>query len=235
MDVLPPLCISSSRSSISVGLASSNGGAGCSSKTHICPLLYVICRITVRRFLTVKDNMDFNMTTFIILKPLSIKLAAFTISTVTIKGLQMELFLKNFLTFQTSYSSEPLVLSWLDGSKKKDNLILVIKAIILLETGAFFKDNAKYLTKNVIWRSTPAIRSSPIKWPTHCTRTILTTWYSRYFVISSYSAVNPANIYLFKVSYRKLEKGQWRRSEVFIVNFEHISHLFVVFLLTLNK
>ena len=38
-----------------------------------------------------------------------------------------------------------------------------------------------------------------------------------------------------------LEKGKkyfkrWRRSSVFIVNFEHISHLFLVFLLwTLNK
>ena len=31
------------------------------------------------------------------------------------------------------------------------------------------------------------------------------------------------------------ERPQWRRSGVFIVNFEHISHLFLVFLLlTLN-
>ena len=33
-----------------------------------------------------------------------------------------------------------------------------------------------------------------------------------------------------------LEKGERRRSGVFIVNFEHVSHLFLVFLLlTLNK
>ena len=32
------------------------------------------------------------------------------------------------------------------------------------------------------------------------------------------------------------ERRHWRRSDVFIVNFEHISHLFLVFaLLTLNK
>ena len=32
------------------------------------------------------------------------------------------------------------------------------------------------------------------------------------------------------------ERRQWRRSGVFIVNFEHISHLFlVIILLTLNK
>ena len=56
----------------------------------------------------------------------------------------------------------------------------------------------------------------------------------------------PANIYLFKVNNRssgkscelcsKLiikipEQRQWRRSSVFIVNFEPISHLFLVFLL----
>ena len=67
-------------------------------------------------------------------------------------------------------------------------------------------------------------------------------------VISKYY---PANIYLFKVNNRnsrkkcgicsKLtiktpERRHWRRSDVFIVNFEHISHLFLVFLLfTLNK
>ena len=62
---------------------------------------------------------------------------------------------------------------------------------------------------------------------------------------------NPAHIYLFKVNnrnfnircglYSKLtiktpERRQWRRSGVFAVNFEHISNLFLVFLLlTLNK
>ena len=59
-----------------------------------------------------------------------------------------------------------------------------------------------------------------------------------------------ANIYLFKVNNRNIrkrreiwwkltikiqERRQWRRSAVFIVNFEHTSHLFSVFLLlTLN-
>ena len=60
-----------------------------------------------------------------------------------------------------------------------------------------------------------------------------------------------AKIYLFKVNNRNTrkrheicsnltlktpERRQWRRSGVFIVNFGHISHLFLVFLLlTLNK
>ena len=62
---------------------------------------------------------------------------------------------------------------------------------------------------------------------------------------------NPAGIYLFKVNNRNTrtrceicskltintpERRQWRRSGVFIVNFEHISHLVLVFLLlTLNR
>ena len=60
----------------------------------------------------------------------------------------------------------------------------------------------------------------------------------------------PAGIYLLKVNNRNTrtrceicskltlmtpERHQWRRSGVFIVNFEHISHLAVMFLLkTLN-
>ena len=62
---------------------------------------------------------------------------------------------------------------------------------------------------------------------------------------------NPAGIYLFKVNNRNTrtrceicskltintpERRQWRRSGVFIVNFEHISHLVLVFLLlTLSR
>ena len=62
---------------------------------------------------------------------------------------------------------------------------------------------------------------------------------------------NPANIYLFTVNNRNArkmfdicskltmktqEQDHWRRSVVFIANFEHISRLFLVFLLlTLNK
>ena len=61
----------------------------------------------------------------------------------------------------------------------------------------------------------------------------------------------PANIYLFqfnnrntrkkfeicsKLTMKTPERRYWRRSALFIVNFEHISHLFVVFLLlTLNR
>ena len=56
----------------------------------------------------------------------------------------------------------------------------------------------------------------------------------------------PANIYLFKVNNRNIRKRyekcskltiktpkqrQWRRSGAFTVNFEHISHLFLMFLL----
>ena len=60
-----------------------------------------------------------------------------------------------------------------------------------------------------------------------------------------------ANIYLFKINYRNtrkrckicskltiktLERCHWRRFGSFIVNFEHILHLLLVFpLLTLNK
>ena len=62
---------------------------------------------------------------------------------------------------------------------------------------------------------------------------------------------NPAGIYFFKVNNRNTrtrceicskltintpERHQWRRSGVFIVNFEHISHLVLVFLLlTLSR
>ena len=61
----------------------------------------------------------------------------------------------------------------------------------------------------------------------------------------------PANIYMFKVNNRNTrkryeicleltiktpERHHWRRAGVFIVNFAHISHLFLVFLLlNLNK
>ena len=40
---------------------------------------------------------------------------------------------------------------------------------------------------------------------------------------------------MFKVNNKKPERRQWGRSGIFIVNFEHISHLVLVFLLlTLN-
>ena len=41
---------------------------------------------------------------------------------------------------------------------------------------------------------------------------------------------------MFKVKDKDTERRQWRRSGVFIVNFEHISYLALVFLLlTLNR
>ena len=47
---------------------------------------------------------------------------------------------------------------------------------------------------------------------------------------------NPVDNYLFKASNRNTRKYQWCGSGVFIVSFEHISHIFVVFqLLHLNK
>ena len=74
---------------------------------------------------------------------------------------------------------------------------------------------------------------------------------SYYFVIYNLWGHCPANIYLFKVKNRNTrkkceiflkliiktpEQRRWRRSGVFIVNFENISHLFLLFLLlTLNK
>ena len=70
----------------------------------------------------------------------------------------------------------------------------------------------------------------------------------RYFHI--FFSVVPGNIYLFKVNNRNARKSceicsqlpiktperHWRRSGLFIVNFDHTSHLFPVFLLlTLSK
>ena len=43
----------------------------------------------------------------------------------------------------------------------------------------------------------------------------------------------PANIYLFKANNRNIKTR--RRSGVFLVNFEHILHLFLAFLLLILK
>ena len=103
-------------------------------------------------------------------------------------------------------------------------------------------------------------------WPVHfyqiCDRQIWTactsewvTSRSRDFETKLYKSLStrviPDNIYLFKVynwnnrkrceicsklTIKTPEQCQWRRSSVFIVNFEHILHLFLIFpLLTLNK
>ena len=73
--------------------------------------------------------------------------------------------------------------------------------------------------------------------------------YCNFFGI--YNADNPVDNYMFKVNNNNTktrceicseltiktpERRQWRRSGVFIVNFEHISHLVLVFLtLTLSR
>ena len=65
------------------------------------------------------------------------------------------------------------------------------------------------------------------------------------------NSMTPAGNYMFKVNNRNTrtrceicskltiktpERRYWRRSDVFIVNFEHITHLVLVFLLlTLNR
>ena len=41
---------------------------------------------------------------------------------------------------------------------------------------------------------------------------------------------------MFKINNKVPEQRQWRRSDIFIVNFEHISHLVLLFLLlTLSR
>ena len=79
-----------------------------------------------------------------------------------------------------------------------------------------------------------------------------TTWKtSKNFWFLMFSGDISANIYLFKVNNKNTSKRceicskltlktpewcQWHRSGVFIINFEYLSHLFLVFLLlTLNK
>ena len=83
--------------------------------------------------------------------------------------------------------------------------------------------------------------------------------FSYFFRILDFSSIlaylsswkhNPADIYLLKVSNRNTrtickicsklaiktpERRQWRRSGVFIVNFEHISRLVLVFLLLISS
>ena len=55
-----------------------------------------------------------------------------------------------------------------------------------------------------------------------------------------YQIMFPADNYMFKVNNRntttRCERRHWRRSGIFIVNFQHISHLVLVFpLLTLSR
>ena len=71
------------------------------------------------------------------------------------------------------------------------------------------------------------------------------------FLVAVETAINPVSIYLFKFNNRNTrprceicskltiktpERRHWRRSGVFIVNFEYISHLALWFLfLTLSR
>ena len=98
-------------------------------------------------------------------------------------------------------------------------------------------------------------------WPiTSLLHILVTLWYlvvtTRWYILrkpasDSYRSAYPANIYMFKANNRNHRKGcgicskltakkaeqrQWTLSGFFIVNFEHISHLFIMFvLLTLTK
>ena len=56
---------------------------------------------------------------------------------------------------------------------------------------------------------------------------------SNQIIILELSYHYPADIYLLKVNNRN--SRTWRRSGIFIVNFEHISHLVLVFLLLTLK
>ena len=56
------------------------------------------------------------------------------------------------------------------------------------------------------------------------------------FILCTHDQANPANIDLFKANYRNTRKRCEISSGVFMVNFQHISYLFLEFLLlTLNK
>ena len=72
-------------------------------------------------------------------------------------------------------------------------------------------------------------------------RTYFTVYFKKYFQQTKVSlqlkwSVNYALWNMFKVKNTAPERCQWRRSDVFIVNFEHISLLFLMFLLlTLNR
>ena len=75
--------------------------------------------------------------------------------------------------------------------------------------------------------------------------------FSRHCCNCNFMEINPTNIFLFKVNNRNSKKRckiylkltiktpewrQWRCSGVFVVNFEHISQLFLLFLLlNLNR
>ena len=51
-----------------------------------------------------------------------------------------------------------------------------------------------------------------------------------FIYVNMYDASLPAGNYMFRVNNRNTRR-HWRRSGVFIVNFEHISHLVIVVLL----
>ena len=65
----------------------------------------------------------------------------------------------------------------------------------------------------------------------------ITHLYQLTFTCSKWTIETLENVWnMFKVNNKKLGRRHWRRSGVFIVNSEHILHLFLMFLfLTLNK
>ena len=86
------------------------------------------------------------------------------------------------------------------------------------------------------------ISPTRFKWSMSCIRSRLGTVYKPSLVISLLLAFWNEKYWYLKniVKHHKVKQlrhyGHWRRYGVFIVSFEHISHLFIVFLiLTLNK
>ena len=128
--------------------------------------------------------------------------------------------------------------------KIEKNLSFSVKILnghVFLNVKAYLTSIYKFLTLSILCRNIYCVTKTKIN--------NLETFQSVF--IAKIGSSHPVNIYLFKVDNRNTKKRceicskvtiktpeqcQGRRSCVFIVNFEHILHLFLVFLLsTLNK
>ena len=112
---------------------------------------------------------------------------------------------------------------------------------------------ASFLDK-MLWKNSMSLISTS----NYITIELLEIWHDRWNIFTplgidrcllTFGINLPVNIYLYKnkntrkrskisskLTINTAERRNWRRSGVFIVNFEYISHLFLVFLLlTLNK
>ena len=101
-------------------------------------------------------------------------------------------------------------------------------------------------TRSLFWSVFPVFSLTMRKYGSEKT-TYLDTFHAVHFhAFSNTRSLYQINIYLFrskkrntrksceicsKLTIKTLERRQWRRSGIFIVNFEHILHLFLVFLL----